>query len=61
MSARLQPQPTLYEQLDALPEGLTGEILKARNCATVTSYLPMAKGCLIATECCCPISPRRFN
>ena len=27
MSARPQPQPTLYEQLEALPEGLTGEIL----------------------------------
>uniref|UniRef100_UPI0025E9D1B3 Uma2 family endonuclease n=1 Tax=uncultured Thiodictyon sp. TaxID=1846217 RepID=UPI0025E9D1B3 len=27
MSARPQSQPTLYEQLEALPEGLTGEIL----------------------------------
>lgn len=27
MSARPQPQPTLYEQLEALPAGLTGEIL----------------------------------
>jgi len=30
MSARLQPQPTLYEQLEALPEGLTGEILNGQ-------------------------------
>jgi Uma2 family endonuclease len=30
MSARPQPQPTLYEQLEALPEGLTGEILNGQ-------------------------------
>ena len=30
MSARAQPQPTLYEQLEALPEGLTGEILNGQ-------------------------------
>ena len=27
MSAQPQPRPTLYERLEALPEGLTGEIL----------------------------------
>ncbi|NCC35988.1 MAG: Uma2 family endonuclease [Chloroflexia bacterium] len=27
MSARRHPRPTLYKQLEALPEGLTGEIL----------------------------------
>ena len=26
MSARPHPRPTLYEQFEALPEGLTGEI-----------------------------------
>ena len=30
MSARPQPGPTLYEQLEALPEGLTGEILNGQ-------------------------------
>jgi len=30
MSARPQPRPTLYEQLEALPEGLTGEILNGQ-------------------------------
>ena len=30
MSARPQPQPTLYEQLEALPEGLIGEILNGQ-------------------------------
>ena len=30
MGARPQPQPTLYEQLEALPEGLTGEILNGQ-------------------------------
>ena len=30
MGARSQPQPTLYEQLEALPEGLTGEILNGQ-------------------------------
>jgi hypothetical protein len=30
MSARPQPKPTLYEQLEALPEGLTGEILNGQ-------------------------------
>ena len=30
MSARPQLQPTLYEQLEALPEGLTGEILNGQ-------------------------------
>ena len=30
MSARPQRQPTLYEQLEALPEGLTGEILNGQ-------------------------------
>jgi Uma2 family endonuclease len=27
MSARPQPKPTIYERLEALPEGLTGEII----------------------------------
>ena len=30
MSVRRQPKPTLYEQLEALPEGLTGEILNGQ-------------------------------
>jgi Uma2 family endonuclease len=30
MSTRRQPRPTLYEQLEALPEGLTGEILNGQ-------------------------------
>lgn len=30
MSARLQPRSTLYEQLEALPEGLTAEILNGQ-------------------------------
>jgi hypothetical protein len=30
MSARPQPKPTIYEQLAALPEGLTGEILNGQ-------------------------------
>ncbi|MBV5273188.1 MAG: Uma2 family endonuclease [Lamprocystis purpurea] len=30
MSARVQLQPTLYEQLESLPEGVTGEILNGQ-------------------------------
>jgi Uma2 family endonuclease len=30
MSTRSPPKPTLYEQLEALPEGLTGEILNGQ-------------------------------
>ena len=30
MSARPQPRPSLYEQLESLPAGLTGEILNGR-------------------------------
>ena len=30
MSTHRQPRPTIYEQLEALPEGLTGEILNGQ-------------------------------
>ena len=33
MHARTKPRPSLYEQLESLPEGVTGEILDGQLCA----------------------------
>jgi Uma2 family endonuclease len=40
MHARTQPRPSLYEQLEALPEGLTGEILNGQLYAFPRPSLP---------------------
>ncbi len=42
MSAIPQPKPTLYEQLEALPEGLTGEILDGQIYTQPRPSLPHA-------------------
>ena len=40
MNAHPQPKPTLYQQLEALPEGLTGEILNGQLHAQPRPSLP---------------------